>query len=144
MKNVIGLALGIISLIPYSVNAQDNKKKYEEAELRMNNNRYDQALPIFLSIDSSAKGNNNNINFQIGECYLNAPIHQEKAIPYLIKATGDISDKYDPMNFKERHAPADAFLYLGKAYHVSYQFDSAIKYYVKFASGVLLWGSGAR
>jgi len=132
INHAIHLALGIISLIPYSIKAQDNKKKYDDAELRMNNNRYDQALPIFLSIDSIAKGSNNNINFQIGECYLNAPIHQELAIPYLTKAITDISDKYNPLNSKERHAPADAYLYLAKAYHVSYQFDSAIRYFVKF------------
>ncbi len=132
MKYALRFALGVLLFIPSFLNAQDIKKKYDEAEIRMNNNRYDLALPIFLSIDSTAKGVNNNINFQIGECYLYAPIHQERAIPYLMKAITDISDKYNPLNAKERHAPADAFLYLGKAYHVSYQFDSAIRYFVKF------------
>ena len=81
--------------MPLLLNAQDFKKKYEQAEILFNNNQYTQALPLFLSLDS-AQSDNNNLNFQLGVCYLNSPIHQEKAIPYLIKASKDISDKYDP------------------------------------------------
>ncbi|MGP8216047.1 MAG: OmpA family protein [Bacteroidia bacterium] len=126
-----GLVLLLSFFFSSFLGAQDLKKKYEEAEIKMNNDQYSQALPLFLSIDS-AQGDNNSVKFQIGQCYLYSPIHQEKAIPYLIKACADISDKYNPSSLKEKHAPSDAFLFLAKAYHASYQFDTAITYYNKF------------
>ncbi|HWY98383.1 MAG TPA: OmpA family protein [Bacteroidia bacterium] len=134
LRNIIGLVLGVLLFSSSFVGAQDLKKKYDEAEIRMNNSQYDQALPLFLTIDSALHGSNNSIKFQIGECYLNSPIHQGMAIPYLQTASKDISEKYNPVNLKETHAPADAFLYLAKAYHLSYKFDTAISYYNKFKS----------
>jgi len=133
MKNKFSsiLLFSFITLLsPYFVKAQDSRKDYEKASAFFNNNVYDQALPIFHALDS-ADPTNNNLNFQLGVCYLNAPIHQEKAIPYLVKAVGDISEKYSP-SFKERHAPPDAWMDLGKAYHLNYQFDSAISCISKF------------
>lgn len=114
-----------------SVKAQSFRKKYEQASMYFNNNRYSQALPYLLSLDS-IQADNNNINFQIGVCYFNAPIHQERAIPYLIKANHDISESYNPNSYKEKHAPEDACLYLAQAYHLTYQFDTALAYYHKF------------
>jgi outer membrane protein OmpA-like peptidoglycan-associated protein/tetratricopeptide (TPR) repeat protein len=123
----------LTGLAPFSSKAQDFKKKYEDASILFNNNAYDQALPIFLVLDS-IQPDNNNTQFQTGVCYLNAPIHQEKAIPYLQKACTDVSDKYNPSSYKEKHAPSDALLYLARAYHITYQFDTAITYYNKFLS----------
>jgi outer membrane protein OmpA-like peptidoglycan-associated protein len=120
-----------IGIIPSVTKAQDFKKKYDEATVLFNNNQYEQALPLFLAMDT-LQADNNNVQFQTGVCYLNAPIHQEKAIPYLIKACGDISEKYNPSSYKEKHAPSDATEYLAKAYHLTYHFDSAIVYYKKF------------
>src|SRR6185312_3472462 len=132
MKNKIyrPLFLGIVFCLPFILQAQD-KKKYDQAELYFNNNQYTQALPLLISLDS-AQTDNNNLNFQIGVCYFNAPLHQEMAIPYLTKASKDISDKYTQASYKEKHAPSDAILFLAKAYHVTYKFDTAISYYKKF------------
>ncbi len=115
----------------FLLSAQDFKKDYEKAEALFNTNQYDQALPLFLTLHQT-QVDNNNINFQVGVCYINAPTHQELAIPYLLTASNDISEKYNPGNYKETHAPADAYLYLAKACHLSYRFDSAIGYFNKF------------
>ncbi|HTB07962.1 MAG TPA: OmpA family protein [Bacteroidia bacterium] len=130
-KILQGFLIGSLA-VPLFANAQqDFKKKYEQASIFFNNNQYNLALPIFLSLDSMQSGNNN-LNFQTGVCYLNAPINQGRAIPYLKKACGDISNKYNPSSSKETHAPSDAYMDLAKAYHLTYQFDTAIVYYRKF------------
>lgn len=118
------LAAGILT-------AQDFKKDYEKAEVLFNTNQYQQALPLFLALHQT-QPDNNNVGFQLGVCYLNAPTHQELAIPFLLKASDDISEKYKPSNYKEVHAPSDAYRYLGKACHLAYRFDSAIGYINKF------------
>ncbi len=115
----------------FFANAQDFKKDYEKAEALFNTNQYQQSLPLFLALHQT-QPNNNNVGFQLGVCYLNAPTHQELAIPFLLAASNDISDKYNPGSYKETHAPADAYLYLGKACHLTYRFDSAIGYFGKF------------
>ncbi|HXP51464.1 MAG TPA: OmpA family protein [Bacteroidia bacterium] len=131
IRNSIGLVLALLFIPSVFLNAQDLKKKYDQAQIYMNNNQLAQALPLFLTIDS-AQADNNSVKFQIGECYLNAPVGQAKAIPYLQKASTDITSKYNPGSLREKHAPYDALLDLAKAYHVNYQFDTAITYYNKF------------
>ncbi len=131
-KNLLRLFLGIVVCLPLFLQAQD-KKKYEQAEILFNNNEYTQALPLLISLDS-AQTDNNNLNFQIGVCYLNSALHQDMAVSYLTKASKDISDKYTQASYKEKHAPSDAVMYLAKAYHVTYKFDTAIAYYKKFKS----------
>jgi len=134
-KFVACICIAAMVFGPSALKAQDFKKKYEQASALYNANSYHEALPIFLSLDS-AGSDNNNVRFLIGVCYLYEPIHQEKAIPYLVKACGDVSDKYNPQSHKEKHAPSDAYNYLGKAYHLNYQFDSAIRYFKKFLTGI--------
>src|ERR1700722_11911535 len=131
VRYLIGLFLALLLASPSLLKAQDLKKKYDAAEAKMSASQYAQALPLFLSIDS-AQGDNNNVKFQIGECYLYSPIEKSKAIPYLQKACTDLSEKYNPSSLKEKHAPYDALFDLAKAYHANYQFDSASVYYTKF------------
>jgi outer membrane protein OmpA-like peptidoglycan-associated protein len=129
---VLSLSCFIALLLPSFAKAQDSKKKYDEAIAFINNNVYDQALPLLISLSTEDPANNN-LNFQVGQCYVYAPVHQEKGIPYLVRASADVSDKYNP-SFKEKHAPNDAYLFLGKAYHLNCQFDSAIICFSKFLS----------
>jgi outer membrane protein OmpA-like peptidoglycan-associated protein len=131
IKYSTSLIFALLFVFSFPAKAQDIKKKYDLAEVKMNDSLYTQALPLFLSVDS-AQGDNNSVKFQIGLCYLNSPVGQAKAIPYLQKACTDLSAKYNPTSLKEKHAPYDALLYLAKAYHVNYQFDTAIVYYNKF------------
>src|SRR5581483_11941063 len=95
-KFVACLSIAAFIFGPLVLKAQDSKKKYEQAMSLINSDsNYRDALPILLELDATEK-DNNNIKYQIGVCYFNAPIHQEKAIPYLQKACWNVSDKYNP------------------------------------------------
>ena len=60
IRNSIGLVLALLMLVfPAFLKAQDLKKKYDQAEILINNNQYVLALPLFLSIDSAQADNNN-------------------------------------------------------------------------------------
>lgn len=70
--------------------------------------------------------------FKIGYCYLKSPFDNEKAIPYLERATTKISVDYQEGDHKEIKAPAEAMRYLANAYHRNYEFDAAIEAYEHF------------
>ncbi len=129
-KSTLLLSLFLwIGILPTVSKAQDFKKKYDEETVLFNNNQYEQALPLLLAMDTM-QPDNNNVQFQTEcVCYLKCAIHSGKKRPThnLIKVCRDISaEKYNPSSYKEKHAPSDATLYLAKAYHLTYQFDSAI------------------
>jgi len=63
---------------------------------------------------------NEKYNYRIGYCYLMTNISKAKAVPYLEIASR--SEDADP----------DVLFDLGRAYHVAYRFDDAIKAYTKF------------
>jgi hypothetical protein len=57
-------------------------------------------------------------NYRLGVCMIYSEPDKKKCIPYLKIASGNPKD-----------APKDVNFYLGKAYHINYLFDEAIKYY---------------
>jgi hypothetical protein len=107
------------------------KKIYMEAERFLNNENYDEALPLFIYLDSAEK-NNANLKFKVGVCYLNSSANKIKSIPYLIEATKNISDNYKKNDIKEVQAPKYTYKYLAKAYQLNYEFDKAIGMYLKY------------
>ncbi|MDP3558557.1 MAG: hypothetical protein Q8T03_14375 [Bacteroidota bacterium] len=60
-------------------------------------------------------------NFKLGVCMIYSEPDKKKCLPYLIFA-----------NSKADEAPKEVKFYLGKAYHINYQFDEAIKYYNEY------------
>lgn len=107
------------------------KKTYLDAEKFFNNGNYNEALPLYIQLDSMEKGNAN-INYKIGFCYLNAATYKTKSIPYFLEAIKDISDDYKKNNMAERQAPQITYSYLAKAYQLHYEFDKAIAMYLKY------------
>ncbi|PLX10946.1 MAG: hypothetical protein C0594_04195, partial [Marinilabiliales bacterium] len=105
--------------------------KFEDAIGYQSENNYVEALPLFLELEKEDPGNAN-IQFNIGLCYLNSPANKNLAIPYLEKASQNITLDYLGEDWAETSAPAFAFYFLGKAYHINYQFDEAINYFNKF------------
>ncbi len=75
---------------------------------------------------------NANINYLIGESYLNINGQKTKAIPYLKDAVANISENYKGEFLSEEYAPAKALLYLGIAYRLHYEFDNAIHYFSEY------------
>jgi tetratricopeptide (TPR) repeat protein len=86
---------------------------------------YELANPIYLSI-ASFLPDNNNINYKIGNCYLNIPDEKSKAIGFLEKAVRNCNYNANPNKFKEKRAPLDAYFSLGKAYLINNELEKAI------------------
>ncbi len=57
-------------------------------------------------------------NYRLGVCMLFSDPNKKKCMPYLKLAIDHIKD-----------SEKEAYFYLGKAYHLNFQFDEAIKYY---------------
>ncbi len=107
------------------------KKTYIEAERFLNNENYDDALPLFLHLDSLEK-DNANIKFKVGFCYLNSSANKVKSIAYFIEASKNITENYRKNDLKEKKAPKYTLKYLAKAYQLNYEFDKAIEMYLKY------------
>lgn len=62
-------------------------------------------------------------NYRLGVCMIYAEPDKKKCIPYLKQAANNSAD-----------APKDVYFYLGKAYHINYQFNEALAAYNTFKS----------
>lgn len=105
--------------------------KFEEAMSYVAEGNYKSALPILLELEQKEPVNAN-LKFHIGICYLNSAYEKNLAIPYLEKASKNITIDYFEQDFTETSAPAFAYYFLAKAYHINYQFDEAIDLFNKF------------
>jgi len=112
------------------VNAQyDPKENFYDAEFFFAEEDYSEALYSFTKVYNDGYADNANINYRMGVCMLQIEGRKREAIPYLEKATGNITEKYREGNFKEEQAPPDAWLNLGNAYRIDHQFEKAIESY---------------
>ena len=106
------------------------RTKYNLAENYMSDGNYQDALPVLLYLDTLTPGNPN-ISFNIGVCYVNSMAEKKKAIPFLERASQNVSLSY--VGYPEDiTAPVFAFYYLGRAYMIAYKLDSAIANFDKF------------
>ena len=127
VKIVSGL-LQLIALvvIPFTVSAQSStemKNIFEKAESYYLYEEYDLANQLYLIMDTTGNGN---IQYKIGNCYLNIPGEKEKSIPYLERAVKSASYESKPESFKEKRAPLDSYFSLSKAYLINNQLDKAL------------------
>ncbi|MEA3318115.1 MAG: hypothetical protein U9R54_09175, partial [Bacteroidota bacterium] len=121
----------ILSGFAKSQNKQDLKKLYVNAEFALLYKEYHEALPLFLELYNTGK-KDANIQHRIGLCYLNIPNEKHKAIPYLEKATQDISKNYDVGYYTEKQAPIIAYYHLGIAYRINKQLNKAIELFTNY------------
>jgi len=128
-----GLIL-IIAILTYSLsNAQsaDYKNKFGDAEYHFLNEAYDAALKLYLELHAD-NPDNANLNYRIGQCYLELPYENIRSIEYLKKAVTNISANYKEGSYKEEHAPIGALFFLGYAYHLCNFLDKASEYYNRY------------
>ena len=120
-------------LIVASLNGQyDPKENFYDAEFFYAEEDYAEALYAFTKVYNAGYEDNANINYRIGACMLQIEGKKTEAIPFLEKATENITTKYREGRFNETNAPTDAYLLLGNAYRINNQFDEAEKNYRKF------------
>jgi len=116
-----------------SLLAQSNlfKQTFTDAEYYILMQDYREALPLYQKLyrmDST----NANVNYRLGQCYLNIPGLKSKAIPYLENATKSINPKYNEGSYKETQAPPVSLFNLGEAYMVNHMLDKALEVFSQF------------
>jgi len=133
LRKVLFLFALLMLIISFSW-SQDMKvfrAMFREAEsILLYLNEEEEALKLLLELDKMDPGNSH-INYKIGLAYLHIQGEKDKAIPYLQKASGNITEEFVP-TYKERNAPPDVLFYLALAYHVNNDLDNAIDAYNLF------------
>jgi outer membrane protein OmpA-like peptidoglycan-associated protein/tetratricopeptide (TPR) repeat protein len=127
LKNT-ALSVFLLLSMNVSIKAQKikpvNENLYAEAEEYIFAGEYKEALPVYLNLFE--KGfTTTNLNYKIGKCYLNLQGQKDKAIPYLERAVTKASTSYSGKDLGETNAPLSAYLYLGIAYRLNYEFARA-------------------
>ena len=131
MKNLKSFFLvSLAILMQSSVTAQSFKDQYYLADDYLLDKNYHKAIEIYLELIVD-NNENANLHFKLGYCYTHSAINKEKAIPYLEYASQHISEDYIYDSFKEKRAPLETLFYLGKAYHLNYEFSKAEQMFIK-------------
>ena len=142
MKKIVITFLFLISTIDFAF-AQEPaikdrgsyKKNYTEGNLSEGDNEFDIALKYYqyaYKYDST----NANINFKLGFCYLKVKSGLKKHLAefYLEKAVQDVTKHYNAEDPGFKHAPIQAYLFLGQSYHVDGRLDEAQKMFDTYES----------
>jgi len=118
--NFIVLFIIINLLLINDLKAQQFKSEEElrkEAERLFEDDDFTKAYPLYAQLVSN-HGTDPDLNYHLGVCMLYSEPNKKKCFSYLKLAANHPKD-----------APKDALFYLGKAYHINYQFDEALNYY---------------
>jgi hypothetical protein len=129
------LLMGCYTL-SYGQNAGAYKKNFALGNGFLQKGNYKQALSSFqeaYKVDSSSA----NINYKIGMCYIGMPGARVLAIPYLLKATKNISKQYDPNSDVQISAPPVAYYYLGTEDRETFSLADAVSSFKTFKSYIL-------
>jgi hypothetical protein len=122
--------LQLLTLIFFSATAsaqtsKEVKEMFAQAESYYLFGDFELANPIYLSL-ASFLPDDQNINYKIGNCYLNIPDEKAKAIEFLEKAVKNSSYEAKVNQIKEKRAPLDAYFSLAKAYMINNELEKAI------------------
>ncbi len=98
---------------------EEEKKKPEQALAAFKNNDYEKALELYSSLLKNDPADPF-MNYYYGVCLLSLDKNKAKAINSLLIASS------------VKEVPVDVYFYLGKAYHLSYLFQDAIKAFEQY------------
>jgi len=130
MKKLFLLLLALsIGLGAYSQKKEKKKSLksiFKKAENNFMAEKYKEAIPLYSDL-LERKAGNANWYFKLGFCYFQTEDEKTQAILYLEKASEHVSANAKSSSFKEKSAPLEAYYYLGRAYHLTYEFDKAIE-----------------
>ncbi|MFI5164215.1 MAG: hypothetical protein ACHQHP_03090 [Bacteroidia bacterium] len=146
MKNLFSvfIALFLISVATRTLGGEgstaDGKKSFmpspaaamiEDGNKLLSKGQFSAAMVVWQKV-LEGEPDNANANFKMGMCYYNSIDESPKALPYLKKASKNISDKYDFFSSAEKNAPYDALYFLGATYLTADQPDSAMWMFFKY------------
>jgi len=111
------LSILIISVVNISFAADfEGQKTFKEGKKHFNKERYNLALPYFLSLQRE-NPDNANLNYCVGMCYFHTSTMHDSCIYYLTQAT---KNKDVTLFYKNAYtstmAPVKVYYYLGMAY----------------------------
>lgn len=118
-------SLVIYSAVATSQSSKEIKDLFSQAESHYLYGEYELANPLYLSIASFIP-DNNNINYKIGNCYLNITDEKTKAIEFLEKAAINSSLDAKSEQLKEKRAPLDVYFSLARAYMINNELEKAM------------------
>jgi hypothetical protein len=102
--------------LPFVYNAQTEAEMKVQADKLFDSEQYLEATPLYLRL-LSLQPRDLNYNYKYGTCLLFNSNRKQEAIRYLNAAVND------------PNVAAEAYYFLGKALHLNYQFNEAIKNY---------------
>lgn len=109
----------IFVLLSLVASAQGDQQVRSKADALFNEKSYAEALPLYSQLVSLAP-TDRVLNYKFGTCLLFGGTDKDKAIGHLKFATQDPS------------IPPDAWYWLGRAYHLNYQFKDALTAYQRY------------
>ena len=122
----------LLTLFVTASYSQDNDKKPKDnflyGDYYLTNHLYKDALLFFLSV-YKRDSLNANINYKIGKCYINIKGEKLKSIPYLERASKNVTTKYIDGKYETKSAPVEALILLGEAYQRNNELDKALEKY---------------
>lgn len=132
-KTILSICILFFVNISVGVSQKESyyKRVFVDAEYYVLYEEYRDALPLYKELYKAGK-NNANINYRIGQCYINIPGEKEKAILFLQKAITEINPNYKEGYFTETGAPRQAYLLLGNAYRVAGDLQKAKEAYEQY------------
>lgn len=108
----------LFEVIPSAyINDNDNEYKVRASY-------YKEALPLF-SRANKFNPNNADLNYKLGRCYLVSSVYKEESVPHLEKAL-----QLNPA------VASDIQYHLGRAYHITMNFDKAIGAFEKYKAAL--------
>lgn len=113
------LVLGILLCVEagFGQNNASFEDVKKEADKLFKDEEYVKAYKLYSQLVSNFP-KDAEYNFRLGVCMIYAEPDKKKCLPYLKVAAGSGSE-----------APKESEFYLGKGFHINYQFDEAIKHY---------------
>jgi len=133
LRNILVLSLLVLVQTSRGQQISENRKNlFNDAEYFFESEDYKEALANYLKLYIGNVQTNCYLNYKIGICYLNILGMSDLSIPYLEKATENVTNGYLKSSINEIKAPFDAYLFLGDAYRESGDINKAILAYWKF------------
>jgi tetratricopeptide (TPR) repeat protein len=125
------LTLIFLSGAASAQSSKEAKDLFAQAESYYLYGDYELANPLYLTLASFIP-DNNNINYKIGNCYLNIADEKSKAIEFLEKAVKSASNEAKPTLLKEKRAPLDVYFSLARAYMINNEIEKAVNTFQVF------------
>ncbi|MDI1354717.1 MAG: hypothetical protein PSX36_07355 [bacterium] len=120
LKKTLVFLLVVLSCFSFSQNSGSIDDVKKQADKLFKEDQFTEAYKFYSQLVANYP-KDPEYNYRLGVCMIYAEPDKKKCLPYLKLAAVNPVD-----------APKEVFFYLGKAYHINYRFDDAIKNYNEF------------